>query len=137
MSVRCVCGKVRYASARNARTAHRGAGYRVKAYRCSKGSGWHVAASEKSTAETAFASADLGALASGRRLTLAPVRTLSEVDVLAHEKRGATAMEHMLPTRRLQDMLADAVGVAGSEYLEGVSVLAVRAGRGTGGEAPK
>jgi hypothetical protein len=82
------CGKRRFGSACAARRAHQGAGYRVRAYRCSSGAGWHVAASEKAGAHAPLHEAPASKRPqSSRRPSLAPVRTLAEVEAIAREKR--------------------------------------------------
>jgi hypothetical protein len=84
------CGKRRFGSACAARRAHQGAGYRVRAYRACGGQGWHVAASEKAGAHAPLHEAPASKRPQrSRKPSLAPVRTLAEVEAMAASMRGA------------------------------------------------
>jgi hypothetical protein len=85
----CPCGKRAYQSTRQAREAHRRAGYRLKVYRCDRGPAYHVANPEKASATTANLTI-LARRRSGPKPVpgLAPVRTLDEVRAIAAEMRG-------------------------------------------------
>jgi hypothetical protein len=83
------CGKKRFGSACAARRAHQGAGYRVRAYRCPASDAWHVTASEKAGASSPIREGRHSKRQAARRPSLAPVRTLAEVEAMASSMRAA------------------------------------------------
>jgi hypothetical protein len=81
------CHKRRFGSASAVRRGHAGARFRVRAYRCDipHCGGWHATANDKRRGH--YRHEAIAAPRSGGRSSLAPVRTLAEVEAIAQEMR--------------------------------------------------